>query len=416
MTDTWTRRSYAALVALSIAGYPLVSALPLVLHVDNRLVSVPYRALILLFSLILIAQVSLAGGRRYRGVFWFPFLAFWLFFAIRLLLDTVLFPVPLRLSGVEYAAYGIGMCMITPAALLVRFDGRTLELALWMTLGLAAAAMIVALYVNVLAIMRGDLESLQNMRLASETLNPIALGNIGVTVAVLSLFQLLRTSRPGIPAALSLLALLVLGLLTTGLAASRGPALALMLALPFLVWMGIRQRAHTRAILLGSAVVVFSVAAAVYVQQTLGFGIISRIESALSYEGDNSAETRVRLLDDAWSQFLESPVLGHSIDERHSRYHPHNPLVEGFMATGAFGGTAFALCMFIGLAGALVVMWRWPPLAWVSILYGQYLLNALVSGSLYLSADMWSLMAICVVLAFGERSTRASRQPVLESA
>ncbi len=43
------------LLALSVVGYPLVSAFPVLLDINSRFVSIPFRALILLLSLIFLA-------------------------------------------------------------------------------------------------------------------------------------------------------------------------------------------------------------------------------------------------------------------------------------------------------------------------------------------------------------------------
>lgn len=383
-------RAYALLIALTVAGYALVSGLPLVAGLPNRLVSVPYRGLLVLFSLALLVGVSVQRQRVHRGLVWIPFLVFWCLYALRLLLDIVLVPAPLRMNGLEYVAFAT-MCLLPALALLVRYDEVTLERAYRATLAVAATACIVALYLNAAAILAGDLTSLANMRLSSETLNAIALGNLGVSVSILSIFGLVHGSRGLRTAGLTLL--LVAGLAAAGLSASRGPALAFALALPALIILGWRFGSRRRSLVLGIAVVTLAVAGSVYIEQRLGFGIVSRMQAFLSFSGDDSSQERLTLYQRAWSQFLDSPLLGNSLDETTSTYHPHNPVVEAFMATGFLGGTAFCVWILAALAAALRLFAAAPRHAWLSLLFGQYLLNALISGSLYWSADMWGLGA-----------------------
>jgi O-antigen ligase len=416
MVEPWTRRAVALLYAAVIAGYPLVSGLPLVLGVDSRVASVPYRALVLLYSVALFVIVSIVHRRAYRGLYWFPFILFWVLYILRLFLDIVFLPVALRLTPAEYFAYSLGMCMMTGIVMLMRVDHDTLRLAFRATFAFVVVACLTALYLNIAAILSGDLSSLQHMRLQSETLNPVGLGNLGVSLMLLSMFILLHRRPRSVFATLALLALVLVGLATTGMAASRGPVLAFVLALPVLVWLGIRRGAWVRALVLASAVVTVGFSAAVYIQQTLGFGIISRIESALNFGADESSNVRLALYRGAWDQFVDNPVLGSSLDERISTFHPHNPWLESFMATGFLGGTAFSLLLIAALIGALRILRDMPEHGWLVLLFGQYTLHALLSGALYLSADMWGLMSAMIAVGFafirvpglpGDRSAHA---------
>ncbi|HSK19871.1 MAG TPA: O-antigen ligase family protein [Longimicrobiales bacterium] len=414
IVEPWSRRAVALLYAAVIAGYPLVSGLPLVLGVDSRVASVPFRAFVLLYSIALFVGVSIVHRRAYRGLYWIPFILFWVLYIVRLFLDIVFLPVTLRLTPAEYFAYSLGMCMITGIVMLMRVDDDTLRLAFRATFGAVVISCLTALYLNVAAILSGDLSSLQNMRLQSETLNPVGLGNLGVSLMLLSMFMLLHRLPRSVLATLALLALVLIGLATTGMAASRGPVLAFVLALPVLVWLGIRRGAWVRALALAGAVIVTGISAAVYIQQTLGFGIISRISSALDFGSDESSNVRVALYRGAWDQFVHNPILGSSLDERISTFHPHNPWIESFMATGFLGGTAFSLLLLAAFIGALRILRDMPEHGWLPLLFGQYTLHGLLSGALYLSADMWGLMSAMVAIGFA--SSRAPATPGSPSA
>lgn len=400
--NTASRWALAGVYALVVGGYALASSLPIMLDVPSRATSVPYRAVVLGLSLVVFWFIGVRQNRLHRGLFWIPLLVFWTMYAIRLILDTFVAPVPLRMHPAEYFAYSIGVCMIPMLALLVRPDAEVLRTALRSSTIIATAACLIALYLNFSAILRGDLASVHNMRLSSETLNPIALGNLGVSVAVLALFLLVRRRGSGRLRMPLLLAVGFIGVATIGLSASRGPVLSLAILLPLLVWLGFRGGSPRTALVLASVLVLGAYAGAVYIERQLGFGVLSRIESLLDVSRDESAQVRVTLYENSWSQFLESPFIGHSLDEQRSGYHPHNPVLESFMATGFLGGTAFCLVLIGAMAAALRILIRQPQHGWVSLLYIQYLINAMLSGSLYLSADMWGLAAACVAVNAAE--------------
>jgi O-antigen ligase len=74
--------------------------------------------------------------------------------------------------------------------------------------------------------------------------------------------------------------------------------------------------------------------------------------------------------------------------------YPHNAFVEAFMATGAFGGTVFALLVLTAIYRAISLIRRHPAMAWVPICFFQQLIGAMFSGGLYGNPLLWGMMAI----------------------
>ena len=388
--------SIALLFGLTVAGYPLISAIPVLFGLDSRAVSIPYRAFVALLSLGVIVSVAIRRRKAYSGLFWFPFAVFWALYLLRLVLDTVFLPSPLRLSAAEYFMYSIGMVFIPTVALLIRQDDKTLELGLRVTTAMTAVACAAAVLLGAKSVASGDLSFLVTGRLATDTLNSISLGHLGASLFILSTFLLLRKRSPShVPNAV-LMGLIGLGLLAVGASASRGPILVLLTVFPVLLWSAYRNGARIRAPFVGLLVIGGALAAMQSLQENLGFSVVSRLALAANYAEDPSSQGRVELIRGAWGAYLDHPVLGSGLEEPASGFYPHNVVVESFMATGIFGGLAFAALVVLSLAATWRLMKNDPANGWIALLYLQYLVGAQFSGSLSGSPEMWCLMAAVV--------------------
>jgi O-antigen ligase len=100
------------------------------------------------------------------------------------------------------------------------------------------------------------------------------------------------------------------------------------------------------------------------------------------------------MIRDAWREYLDHPWFGSSIVERNALIYPHNAIVEAFMATGTFGGSAFALLVLAAIYRAVRLIRRDPGTAWIPICFFQQLIGAMFSGGLYGNVPLWGMMAI----------------------
>jgi hypothetical protein len=78
--------------------------------------------------------------------------------------------------------------------------------------------------------------------------------------------------------------------------------------------------------------------------------------------------------------------------------YPHNLLIEAVLSTGIIGGTLF-LIMFIGcFIKSIKILINNNPWGWLGLLYIQYAVQSLASGSLYTSNVFWHLSFILICL------------------
>jgi len=387
------------LFGLAIAGYPLISFLPVVLGIDSRAVSVPYRAFVVIASSVLFYRCGLATGRFYRGLFWLPLSIFWGLYFFRLFLDTALVPTGLRLHPSEYLMFAVGVSFLPMLPFFIHTSARTRQRALALTLAMAGTAVSLGLSTALLSLLSGDTSVLERGRLAIATLNPISFGHLGASMVLLAAAALLSARTNTFRGSLALLSVVGLGLGVTVLSGSRGPLLALFVGLAVLFLSALRRDMQLRVVVVGVVLLVGGFYGGTIIQERLGFGVLTRFqESGAQLTGQSSLE-RLQLMRDTWQQVLEHPLVGSGLEERNSHSYPHNVVLESFMATGVLGGSMFVTLLIMSVIATWSVVRRQRQSAWIAALYSQYLIGAQVSGSLYGSSAMWIVMASIVTIA-----------------
>jgi O-antigen ligase len=390
--------SLALLFALAVAGYPLVSSISLLLGVDNRPISVVYRAFVMGLAGVVIILLGLGQGRLYRGRIWVPLGVFWALYLFRLLLDTALFPVPLRLHPLEYIAYAIGVCLIPMLAFLTWPDPATLRRALRLTVAVAAVAVVTVVLITARSLLGSNMKGLEVGRIATDTLNPISFGHLGVSLALGAMALLLLAGVRSLWWRLVVVAFIGLGLGVAVTASSRGPILALIVGVATLIWAAFQRGHRLKVLVSGLIIMVGGVVGGVALEKRIGFGIFSRIQAIREGGVDQSTSLRLQYTRDAWNLFLDNPVIGGALEEPSSQLYPHNVVIESFMSTGIFGGTAFIIIILASVFGCWRIVQKRREWSWVVALYFQFLVGAQVSGALYTSPGFWSLTAAVISL------------------
>ncbi|MFW8602431.1 O-antigen ligase family protein [Desulfobacterota bacterium M19] len=398
----------ALLLGMIVAGYPLVSNLPGFLNVESRIISVPFRAFVLLLSIALIISRVICKRHIYLGVLWFPLLVFWSFYFIRILLDTVLFPIPLRLDISEYYLFSIGVCFIPMVALMAWFDNDTQRKSFNLTVIIAAISSVLALYSVYLDYISGDTyNSVEVGRMALKTLNPISMGHLGVSLAILCVFYFVSKRTTSLINALLFALMLVLGVFVALAGASRGPILALVIVLLYYFFHSLKKKISLKSLLFAPLFFFLLYKFATIIQANIGFNCIARFQHFMNSNA-GVPSVRMVLYEDAWSQFIHNPVFGSALEELNSGFYPHNLIIESFMSTGLVGGIAFCTILILGLWSAVTIMRLRPSYGWVSLLFFQYVIGAQFSGSLYQCGTMWALLGAVIGLSIPLRLSERS--------
>jgi O-antigen ligase len=383
----------AILFALTVAGYPLVSSLPFLLDLDSRVTSIPYRAVVLALSLIIIAcQLKTGISSRSSSIFYL-FWVFWLIYFVRLLFDTIIIPITLYKSSGEYLLFAIGVTFIPMVAFYFVTKITNLKLALHLTIIILTMAAILCLMQIRNEYLAGNNYYFLTKRFATETLNPVSLGHVGGSLGILSLFTLLR--EKSIVYKLLYCGLFIFGVFILVITASKGPILAFLFVVAVMFIINFKKRITLSDIILGVFIIAAVCFVTFFVQDKLGFGVISRF---LPENEDRSVSSRLVMMGDAWSQFLDNPVLGSAMLELNSGSYPHNIIIESFMATGLYGGVVFAALMVTTFFVAFKILLINYKIGWIPLIYLQYLLGAQISGFIPESETMWCYMCAVIVL------------------
>ena len=107
---------------------------------------------------------------------------------------------------------------------------------------------------------------------------------------------------------------------------------------------------------------------------------------------DLSSMSRFTSFKGAWSQFVDSPILGDHIEERTTKYYPHNIILEALMSTGVVGGVPLVLLILLTIYRAQRLLNISDRGIVLSLLFYQYFTLAMFSSSIYLNTQLWYFM------------------------
>jgi hypothetical protein len=295
-----------------------------------------------------------------------------------------------------YFSFWFLICLIPGMGFLLIDRNKPIQ---YLKISYLALFSISILMISKISILKESTGSEQAGRLSGEALNPISLGAFGSTLILIS-FYLLIVARPKRMVDLLKLRISHLMLLTcifsvfSGCyllisAASRGPIIATLIGFLILLVVAVRKSFPIAISALFSGYVIVSSFILPYIQGE-GMANLDRLSSfGDSYEGSRTdlIEVTLRLIFENCYSFF----IGYGIEIPGYGY-PHNILLESFLSTGFFGGCLFSLACMITLWRSLKLLLGHSPWGWLGLLFIQNMILSLFSGSLYGSSGFWYLL------------------------
>ena len=242
----------ALVFAVTLFGYSAVSFL-VTDEALSRTITIPYRAIVLIFSIfIIIYESKLLNIRssfktgyvqsirmkgRFRGIAVFALLCFVLFYSFALAFDVFNAKFTLFRLSSDYLLQWFGICLL-PALSLLYLEKEKSNYYLIFSFLLVITTCLLVLRIDFSQSILFEYQG----RVAGAALNPISLGHAGVTLTLLSIHLFLNKSGKKTFSPFLFLASAALGILVSFLAASRGPLISLAVCTSIVLISSISKR------------------------------------------------------------------------------------------------------------------------------------------------------------------------------
>lgn len=398
--DKW---SSFLLVGLCFTGLQLVLFVAVYVYMPNRLVTIPYRGTVLGLS-ILVILFALNRKKLPRinwvwgCILWFAALYALRIFADGYLLNRFLYDAPSTLLLIF-----IGGSIIPMFALARGASPLIYRYALWGYLSVAITASLMSAYLYRGFFAGGGGRLMRDQFYGDFVgLNPLTLAYMGVAVMLvgLALFTSNLTARTLFTWWRVLPVLFMgLGLVPFVMGSSRGALVALIVGAASLIFARLRREQ------IGSffMIVIFCSVGSVifyFVALEAGSSIFDRFTAtATQIEDQASGAVRLQIWTMSMHDFLRSPIWGYGLTPSGYGGHPHNALVESFLATGILGGIPFTLIFCYVFKRAFQIIKYFPEFSWIGVFHIQASVGMFFSSSLALNTSFWCGMGLVIGLS-----------------
>lgn len=390
----------SAFILILLVGYILMSFLPDIIGTSSRIVTIPFRGLVLFLSLYILARgIIWKGHKTFPAWHWLFFIAFWTIYLFRIIYDlyyvgikATVFP-----SHSDYLLNALGVCLIPAAAIRYADDIDYSWVLNWFYM-LLFIALAFSLLLNLSDDPLNEEVTRQGQYNGSSAMNTISYGHYGVTFALLSMFQLSKSEI--LYKKLLYTAGFFFGLFIMYLAGSRSPLVALVVCV---VFFQINYTGFVKGILIISVLVLPLIVFGEQIAELLsGFGG-SFINRVLSTVNSGNSSGRDLLYTQAYEEFLSSPLFGNAFLLQGgigTGFYPHNIVLEVLMALGLFGISIFVLWISKCLYVSYKLIASSNDNAWAAVLFLQYLIYAMFSQAIFNNAGIWYYSILILNIAY----------------
>lgn len=345
-----------------MVGLPLIWILLGIIGINTILISIILRIIVLISAILVLARSNFEN--IIKNKFNQLFLLFFLFYYVRVVYDTLVVKQNLGQPIIDYYLFPFFVVVLPSLALQFSDNYFGKKNHLWMILITAFGILVISLIIGNFQYNNGTFRLY-----GGYNLHPITLGNLSVTSILISSFLLMNDTNRFLRIFLFLN--LLIGLLVLGLTESRGPILSLILCIILIF----SQLSNKQKLYLIFCFIIWAIYLLVFTE------LHTRLYLTISGGGDRMQHWIVSI-----DQFFESPLFGHSLEERVNKIYPHNIIIEGFLSLGILGGVGIIIILFSIIKKSLV-----SKLNITTLLFIQYFIGSLFSGSIYSNYLMWYL-------------------------
>lgn len=415
------KKILALAITMLVFSYPIVTSWVLYFGYDTATANAATKALIagLFLFVVVFGRAKNLSSLAAAS----PLIIFFLFYGIRLLYDVMIIDILYFGQSKFYTlAYFFGLTLLPALAIALNITKEdTPLLSRWLFVGAILANISILLYVQNAGVLgtddafsgrfevKGDLEG-------TTVLNPIMVGLMGAILVSFTIGRLgtLALATPWQQAYHG--ALIVAGGSNILIGASRGPALALGVALLLTLFLLVRSGGGVRRGKLKGKLWVYGGVMAV----GLMYLVITRSDTVFLFERfammfdtsiGRTTELRDVIFAQAWQNFLDAPIFGYSYMSSDG-YSPHNIFLEALMATGVVGSFFLIPTMYAALLGGWRLLLGRSGGEGVSIalVAACLFIVGLTSGSVGQFPEFWIFLTIVMTLGAKTRAPRRRQE------
>jgi len=372
-------------LVFAFGGFGLVSFIPDFIGLDSRLVTISYRMIIFLISVLLIF-LAIANSRNKLVVK-----------VVSLLSMSLMAAYLFRLAGDGQFIFGRSLAEIMILAVGVSFiPSIALSTVKNNSVILNALNLLIVCFVLIsfLAVCNGFIKGYSYRLSGNSILNPITLGHFAtsgiILIAIRWLSQDARVSRFD---TIWLTTALMISLLALLMAGSRGPILGLSLTLAYYFHSKFSYFLRQKVVGIVAMSILVVVVAFSFDQILDTFS--NRMVIDFGDDGQGG-EARVVLWATGIDIFLQNPWFGNQTTTIIG--YPHNIVIEILMASGIVGGIVFFAIMAHAFRKVHRLNKSGSMLVWPGLLFCQHFVGSLFSGTLYSSNDLWYSLALLLAV------------------
>ncbi len=379
---------------LLLVGFTIVSMFPDAFSLNSRIITVPFRAVILSLSIVIILYNVFTKHSNRFGKTEFFFIAFWVFYSIKAVISFKMyaFSEPMALLETEVYSRIIGITFI-PSLAVLTINEKDIDYPLFFKYVYYTLFLILLLNVFV-----GIKYDVQGRSSGFMSMYSISFGHLGVSLALLSIYKLLYEVKSRYIWVIPFFGM-ILGLYVLYASGTRSPLIAFILCLCFLLYLKNKLKyLGFFLLLLCTGVVALIYFRPQYDAVGQSSSFLNRVTNMI-VSGDSSG--RGELYQQGIKIFTEHPIFGGRILYFDGGY-PHTIFIEVLMAMGIVGMVLylffFKKCI-IYLLELKKIKENREPVFWVSILWLQYFVLSLFSYNLHSSPEIWYLTSMILVLS-----------------
>ena len=244
-------------------------------------------------------------------------------------------------------------------------------------------------FLTIIALIANDND--QGRLSGNSILNPITVGHVAASALLINLLYLFQWKKVNKNSFLLIAMFSLTSLLGLIFAASRGPILAFVISI--LTYLVILKKISFRFLIIISTIFFLLGPIILHYSSKFGFAFSSRMHLDYKNTDSKSTEVRVFLWEKGINIFIENPILGKSTTT--DQGYPHNFYIELLMSTGLVG-------LIIYLVPFIKALKNIPNhiksenlyMKWLGLLFIQYLIGSLFSGTIYSNDFYWMFFAL----------------------